>query len=653
MGVARHDVGQNINADVWGPATNVSNLKVGDIPNGTINFAGNCQNPPNSGRVLLIFYTAEPGGAASWSPTITVGGQSPDYTYTNIHDLGNDVVTGLWIWMEDTIQAMSGATVSTGGTWPSTTSEGWAYCVYRNVDQTIEPTVNYQEDASTTSIDIDTTSDSDDVIIACVGHDNSGVGISTSDTLDAHVDENCTDCRLIVAEGIGGDNTTTLTTGSSVNWASYAIRLKYKKYAITWHWKEDSANRTDTTAGFTNPDSAGEIPSNVMMAGRQYLLITKALINQNSTSTNVLDCRMNREGGSQVGVSGNDNRESRRSASTYGQQYFYLDTHTIATVAGGWYGGDGYDYQYQHRTDGVQQAYCKHLITSMIDLSDLDAGDYYYVDDTTGYTALDNTGWTDTASQTLGDGSSDWVFFYAIKVTVDSTSASIRVRLTIDDVVVGNQYLEFEGEDSGENWWVGGMATADAVAASSSVVVECQTDSATAGLMDVQYARLFALRLNQFEDHFTDYDAAGATISVVDTDTLIDSVAHTTDTVANADWMIGYFGRGDDHGENTKTIGVDLRDGTTTGDRMASNTDRNICGNGANDRYPLGPLWAPDENLADATSKTYRVYGNEEVDVTPAVGIDEQWMFGFSTVFAVEAAGGEQAGSLATLGVGY
>jgi hypothetical protein len=522
-----------------------------------------------------------------------------------------------------------------------------------NVDQDIEPTVNYQEDASGTTIDIDTTSDSDDVIIGIICHDISTTSVTDGDTMDVVEDLNTGGNRLAICEGVGGDNTSTITAAASVAWASYAIRLKYKKYAIAWFWKEDPTNRTDTNSSFVNPDAQGEISSNILMPGRQYLTMTRVLWNQASTSTAIHDNQMNRESGSQIATSGTDNKESRRSATTYGQQYFYLGTHTIATVAGGWYGGDGYDYQYRHRGDGTTSIYAKELITSLIDLSDLATDDYYYVDDTTGYTALDNSGWTDTASQTLGDGTSDWVFFYALKVTVDSTSVGIRARITIDDVVVGAQYIDVEGEDNNENMWIGGMCTADAVAASSSVVVEVQTDSATSGAMDVAYARLFCLRLDQFEDHFTDEDLTGATSSSFDTDTLIHSVSHTTDTVANANWMIGWFGRGDNHGENTKAIGTDLRDGTGTADRLCCDTNSNAVGNGSSDRYPLGPMWAVDQDLADATSKTYRVYGNEEVDVSPAVGIDDQWMFGFSTVFAVESGGGEQAGSLLSVGVGY
>lgn len=644
MSVSRLDSGDNTNANLWVYTS-------GAIPSGDVVLDGRHPSPVNGGRVFILFYVAEANG--TFAPTITIGGVSPSYSYTNEYSLSTDLKTAIWVWDDADIQSWASFTIATGGTWPSVTDEGWGYCGFMNVDQDTGPIVNYEENGSTASFDVDTTSDSDDVIIgiSIAGTNTSYTG---ADTMWVHRDDGVGGARIGVFEGVGGDNASTITSAASADHATYSIILPYKKYAVAWHWKEDPINRTNTDSSFVNPEPQGEISSNVLMPGRTYLGITKALINQNSTSAAVLDCQMNRESGSAVATSGNDNRESRRSASTYGQQFFYMGEHTIATVAGGWYGGDGYDYQYRHRTDGVVAAYCKHLITSFIDISDFDTGDYYYVDDTTGYNALDNSGWTDTASQTLGDGSSDWVFFYAVKVTVDSTSASIRIRLTIDDVVVGNQYLEFEGEDSGENWWLGGMATADAVAASSDVVVEVQTDSSTAGLMDVEYSRLVAIRLDQFEDHFTDYDAAGATISSVDTDTLIDSVAHTTDTVGNANWMIGYFGRGDDHGENTKTIGVDLRDGTGTADRLCSDTTRNICGNGANDRYPLGPLWALDQNLADATSKTYRVYGNEENDVSPAVGIDEQWMFGFSTVFAAEAAaGGEQAGSLLSVGVGY
>ena len=101
--------------------------------------------------------------------------------------------------------------------------------------------------------------------------------------------------------------------------------------------------------------------SNSISPGRTYIQVLRVLINQGSTSTNVLDCNINVEGQGQIATSGNDNRESRRSSSTYGQQFFYIGQFTSETVAEGW-GVDG-DMQFQLRSDGSTTVYQKHLIS--------------------------------------------------------------------------------------------------------------------------------------------------------------------------------------------------------------------------------------------------------------------------------------------------
>jgi hypothetical protein len=246
------------------------------------------------------------------------------------------------------------------------------------------------------------------------------------------------------------------------------------------------------------------------------------------------------------------------------------------------------------------------------------------------------------------------MILYAVKATNPATNNQLRARVTINDTEVGAQYHALASESTGGKHWFGGVLTADAVANNASIVLEVQTSTSSSGAVDCAESRLAVIRLNQFDDYFADYAATpDNTITATDTDTQINSVSHTTDTATTSDWAIWSFGRAEAFGDDAHAIGIELRDGTGTTEIICGNNDYEIIPSHSSDRIGLGPIWGFDAALADATSKTYRVYGSEGVDVSPASGADEQWMVGFTLNFAQEAGGGEQSGSLGLLGVGY
>lgn len=628
------------------------------IPNGTFILDGRHPSPVNGGRVVVMFYVAALPDFTTFSGSVTIGGVSPTYSYVNNHEgSGEDWPTGVWIWMEDDIQSFSGSTIATSGTWPTTTDEHWGYCAFMNVDQDVEPAVDYQESSGTqTTIDVDTTSTSDDIIIAISEGASSTVSYTSADSMDVLLDVDFGSGRLCVAEGPGGDNTTTLTVASATNHSAYGIRLKYKKYALAMYYRAYEDIRATTSAAWTSVSADDEISSTITTAGRTYLAIFRCIFNGASTSLEVYDTRVMKENGTELDASPVDNMEARRSGTLYGHEYFYLVEYTMPTVAGGWWLDE--DWRIEQRSDGSSTHRVKQKFQTLIDTSDFDTGDYYYnANDNggTGWTTLDNTAWTDTASVTAGDGTSDWLILYAVKATSPSTNNQLRARVTINDTEVGNQYHALASESTGGKHWFGGVLTADAVATNASIVLEVQTSSSSSGVVDCAESRLAVIRLNQFEDYFGDYTATpDNTITATDTDTQINSVSHTTDTAASADWAIWSFGRADAFGDDAHAIGIELRDGTDpTNDLMFGNNDYEIIPSHSNDRVGLGPIWGFDPALADATSRTYRVYGSEGVDVSPASGADEQWMVGFTLNFAQEAGGGEQSGSLGLLGVGY
>lgn len=644
MGIGRLDCGANDGTMLW-------QYEAGTIPNGTVDL-GRHSSPPNGGRCLIMYYAYEHSDVMT--PTITVGGQSPDYTYgVNRYDHGSGFISSIvWVWMESTIASMSGLAISTGGTWPTTTNEAWAYEMFTNVDQTVEPDVDYQTSASVGStFDITTTGTATDRSIICMASGAGGTAINDWDTLAEMQDQNPSAFRFCIGEGSGGDTTTTITpAGSGNDYIHYAIALTYRKYVLNVYKKGDYTNRTTTSSSYSVTNAECEIASNVWVDGRTYLLLNTAHINCASTSANDANIRFVFEGQGEINDSEARQIEPRRSSTAYGNHYFHFSKETMVTVAGGWPRGD--DMQAQIRNDdGVLSVSCGQVEQVAIELDDLDSGDYAYNEDTTGLFALDNTAWDASAAVTIGDGTSDYAIYACAHIAVNSTSASIRMKVTIDGTDIGAQYMELEGEDTAEEYWIGFMVTSDAVASSVTAQIEFQTDSGTSGAHDVIESRIFALRLNAFEDYFTDYDASDDDLTLADTTYLTHTVAHTTDHAVSggdAKWLVSANARISAMGVNTHAVAGELRETTTA---FAGDIFNHYTQNGTNDRQVIGPFYGTID-LSDATSYSFRQYHEDEVD--SGTDVDEKWMFGFSTVFAADAAtGGEQAGSLATLGVGY
>jgi len=289
-------------------------------------------------------------------------------------------------------------------------------------------------------------------------------------------------------------------------------------------------------------------------ANTEYMVIVSALIMGNDPARNDFHFRMEEDGtGTAIGDS-EARLEPRDSSSLKGEMYFWMDRYTTPSTPA--------RLRMQGRTDGTSAVQrCISFYGVAIKLDDLDARDYEDAENLTNLTGLDDSGWTEGVSITIGDGASDWLVFGYGRTLVDDFSASLLFRLTDDGTIVG-EAIKMTGEDNDEVRQWGSMWALEGIA-SSDVALEFQTDDAVAGTYDIDRCMIFALRLNAFEDYLIDHDPTDTEIAVVDTDYGTISVSHTTDTGgASRDWML--FGASViSKGDNAGTYRHHIRDDTT------------------------------------------------------------------------------------------
>jgi len=284
---------------------------------------------------------------------------------------------------------------------------------------------------------------------------------------------------------------------------------------------------------------------------------------------------------------------------------------------------DDLDLQYRETagTNTVSVA-CSQM--QAIRLGDLvENTDFFWNEDMTFHEDLSSASWTPSASITVGDGVSDWKVFWCVQDHVNTTSNSIRVRLDVGGTPKG--LLDYEGEDSQENWCIGGMVCLPALAADTDITVEMQTDSASPGLHDVERVALIAIRLDSFEDHFISETSPNVAIDAVDTDIIVETVTHTVDTSKIEDWSLNTMGIRPVT-EDTKKLEYFLND-DTLGAEIVGNDTKALVSNGNADIQ--GALLIGEiPGVADAFGWDIDFVVREEDDIDPEDLITDVWMCG-------------------------
>ena len=627
MGVSRLDTNASVSAAFW-------NFEQDTIPNGTINLATRSSHVPNSGRVLILFYVGEHSTALTGS--MTIGGVAPSIEYKNTYNLTVDLQTYVGIWLDADIEAMSGSTATTNGTWPGTLTEVWAYSMYMNVDQTNPLALgeNYVEHgvvSSPSQYTVDTTSVVDKYILVLGGSNTAAGSLSSEDTLFSAVDSDDlagNNMRLYVAEGPGGDNSTQIGPNGAGNHATYGLVLNYKRYALRMEARYYDVDKNFFGSVFESiriPEL--EISSNQTTAGKEYLSCMYNLHLANTSAAAFVDSNFYQNGITAPSETETNNRECRRTGLATGHQHFSFRRSTMPGT--GTYRNNR-DFRGWVRSDGTNTLRVAQTALLLIDLTDLAEGDeFLWDDDATSYTTLDNTAWTEGATVTVPHAG-NWLFFSYAHVIVDSSTAAIRVKLTINDTDHGN-YLELAAEDVSEEYCHGSIIPIAGLAAGDVVKFEFQTNSATAGVLDIDSNRIFALKLDIFDDHFMEYDPTDTAITTVDTDEEVASFTHTTRLTQDTDYICGVTAI---HDVLNSAARCSVRlDETTDGDIVGNIAD-STCQNAVNDQVPLGPCWQMYAGQSNGSAKTFNVIVNEEEGGISLGTIVDTWAWGFTPNFA-------------------
>ena len=417
--------------------------------------------------------------------------------------------------------------------------------------------------------------------------------------------------------------------------------------ALAYAYGTATADVNSTSTSFVDMSASSNIDAADLQGDEEYLIIARTLLNGNNG--NQLFEMQIEAGGSEISGSSlsNSKIEPRRGGASFGFEQMFLHRYTTPATP--------VDLNQQYRAPSGYRVQSAHRDILMLKLgSDSDAltenSAFYWDEDTTSHTSLDNSAWTDTASVTIGDGSSDYLVIAVVHAEVNSTSASLRVRIGGD--VTGaplDDYLELEGEDTSEIWNVPYSCVLDAPDASTAVTVQVQTDDSSSGAFDVTNVRLVAIRLDSFDQHTTRNTSTATALSVEDAWTELESNISLTTAAATRD-VVCFTGFAHTTGDTNKAVRLRIQD-DASGDFPHPQFGITFS-NGSADRrhtYAIGI----NPGISASTSLSLDIDAMESADVSPAPTRLNTHTALFVTELAAVAGGGEQAGSLASMGVGY
>lgn len=369
---------------------------------------------------------------------------------------------------------------------------------------------------------------------------------------------------------------------------------------------------TDSTDSWTSHTNK-RVDVNALNASTDYLVGMFAQIGGSSTAADDFQFRIRSETAT---LTGSEARiEPRRSSTTSGTSYGWVGVYTTSSTP-----ETDRDLRLQTNSDGINDCYLGDFYGFALSLGDLDAADYETSEDLTSNANVASGSWTNGASITIGDGSSDWLVFSSSHWLIDAASDSIRFRIDAGGTAHGE--IQLEGEDTAEEYCV---ATLAFLSAPASQTVQAQIRT-TSGSNDCDRTFIGAIRLDAFEDHAGVRDTTATAITTVDTDTVSGTLTHTVSTPSARNWV--FFGLGiNDVGDNDKRTHRRIEDSSLGS--IAGNTTDHVVQNGDTDEVPM-MLLGELSSVADAASLDIDYIVQEEADVTPNPTIDETTIVGFS-----------------------
>tara|TARA_Y100001951_G_scaffold99273_1_gene101072 strand:+ start:2574 stop:3614 length:1041 start_codon:yes stop_codon:yes gene_type:complete len=162
-------------------------------------------------RLLVVVQTAEYSSSFSVS-AMTVGGQSATGSYSvdqQTTGTAHSTINAFW-WNQSALEAMSGNGISYADNAPLS-KRHFNYITLKDVNQTAPVSTSTIFTDNVNSVDLATTSDSDDYVIAVVARNSGNRDVTDWDTLTEAWDDGDDGYRTAAADGSGGDDTTTIT----------------------------------------------------------------------------------------------------------------------------------------------------------------------------------------------------------------------------------------------------------------------------------------------------------------------------------------------------------------------------------------------------------------------------------------------------------
>ena len=385
-----------------------------------------------------------------------------------------------------------------------------------------------------------------------------------------------------------------------------------------------ATDQTNATTTWTTP-TGFEITGAALDANSTYLLLVSAIISGNLTTVDLYEFRtFDAKAAGQLGES-YARLKPRIADARSGYPYLFMTQVTTDASPT----GDDYEFQFRVNT-GTDTAQIADFYMLAIKTDDITASDFKYNDHTTDIN--DPVTWTDGASVTLGDGSSNWLVISTMKCVPDlATADSCMGRLSVDAVTRNG--IRDEHIDLDENFVMGWASYLAAPA--SSIVVKNQVQSFS-GNWDITNNTIFALRLDAFEDHNGVWDTTSVPITGFDTDFITATSAFTTVTVATENWLW----LGDQHysvGTGGEQMSYRLNDSTRG--LIAGSTNTEYVENRDNAADQRHVFWGEDASVANSTAYDVDHIVQENTGVTPQPVVDETVVVAFTWELATGGGG--------------
>ncbi len=182
--------------------------------NGQVDPTGTVTIGSGSNRMLVFIQLCEL--SAQLTASLTIGGASASYTGYVYQDASPDLNILVWIWDESDIGGMTGSTISYSDS-QSNQKHGWTYATFQDVDQGVTPAITTNHVIGGQTFDLTTTSDSDDIVVVGIIDKSNNRYPLDSESLDVRVEWHAQNMAIAVADGAGGDDTTTVKNDEVAN----------------------------------------------------------------------------------------------------------------------------------------------------------------------------------------------------------------------------------------------------------------------------------------------------------------------------------------------------------------------------------------------------------------------------------------------------